>query len=563
MLGSPDAGVGGDPVVLPGHPCAQVVQPALPAVHQDPLHGLRVRLELEVRPLLLRTGERQVVAHRVHGLRAQDLLAPDGMASAGGELAALQQVELVDVVVDVGVPLRVRRPVERRVEHGVVEAVVVAEEVDELPVLLGSDGSPVTAQTSAEGFDAVEEAVGHLGPDPDHLPVHGRLGGCDAPVRRVRHGNVEVGTGEHPLRKFTESGRDPAEAVVIGHLLAELVERQDEAGDRLLLRGRLRPVAPRVDQVDADVRLAAFLADVAAGAAAASGATARDVHLVQVGTRLRVHQGVRLPDVDRTRVDQLREVPTQAVPVAGILVGRGVLVDLDVHQTQRRGDLGAVVPGGARRFALLAAGALDHVALVVVAPRQVPRFGALHALEPDVGVRSQVGAGQMAEVEVAVGSGRGREDEDRPLGESAARGTRGRGPGGERRVAPVQVEEDQVDVAVVLDDVRLEGLELAHRSRLHPDAPAVEDHPSGSGDDDEHLCLVVLVRIGGDAGGDPAPAGSGTHRLHGAHLDAECLVQILGGEDAHIHGWLPCSETCRTAVRSRCAASAAMAGASL
>ena len=105
MLRSPDTGVGGDPAVLPGDPCAQVVQPTLPAVHQDPLDGLRVCLELEVRPSPLRTRERQVVAHRVHGLRSKDLLAPDGMASAGGELAVLQQVELVDMVIDIGIPL--------------------------------------------------------------------------------------------------------------------------------------------------------------------------------------------------------------------------------------------------------------------------------------------------------------------------------------------------------------------------------------------------------------------------------------------------------------------------
>jgi hypothetical protein len=104
-----------------------------------------------------------------------------------------------------------------------VEAVVVAEEVDQLPVLLGSHGLPVTAQTPAEGLDAVEKAVGHLGPDPDHLPVRCRICGRDAPVRRVGYGNVEPGTREHPIRQFAESGRDPTETVVVGDLAAELV----------------------------------------------------------------------------------------------------------------------------------------------------------------------------------------------------------------------------------------------------------------------------------------------------------------------------------------------------
>jgi len=158
----------------------------------------------------------------------------------------------------------------------------------------------------------------------------------------------------------------------------------------------------------------------------------------------------------------------------------------------------------------------------------------------------------------------GVEDEDRPLREPAARGAGRCGSRGERRVAPVQVEEDEVDVSVVLDDVCLEGLELTHRPRLDPDTPAVERHPSRSGDDDEHFDLVVLVWIGGDARSDPAPAGSGAHLLHRAHLDTEHLVQFLGRKDGRLHRRLPWSVTFSSAVRSpsRCAASAAMAGAS-
>src|SRR5690606_28828190 len=91
--------------------------------------------------------------------------------------------------------------------------------------------------------------------------------------------------------------------------------------------------------------------------------------------------------------------------------GGVVLVELDVHRGEGLGDLGGVVRGGPGRVDAFALGEGGHIALEVVAARQVPGSIAVEALVSDVGVGAEVGAGEVAEVEVAVG-GRGRREHE-------------------------------------------------------------------------------------------------------------------------------------------------------
>ncbi len=495
MLPGPDQGLLDDPLVL--------------------LHG-------EVRPAGLRAGEGQVVPDAVHGVRAQDVLAPDGVPAAGGELVPVQQIELVDVVVDVRRPLRTGDLVERRAEDGVVEGVVVAEEVDDLPVVLRRAGPPVLAQRSAQPLDAVDEAEGQLDPDPDDLIRQVGLGRPHAPLRRVAERHVYPLALEHPVGQLAQPGRGPADVVVLQHLGPQFVQREREPGDGALPRHGPAPGRPRVDQVHAEVGLPALLADVAARRRSAGRAAAADVGLVEVLTALAVKQRRALLRGDPARVAQAGEERPERGRVPLIPAGVSDLVGMDVHEGQRLGDLAGVVLGHRLGRAALAPGALGHVALEVVGGGQVPHPGAVHPLEPDEGVGAQVGPGQVADVQPAVGRRRRREREHRAVAEPPPVGAR-RDPRGPRGVAPVEGREQHVVGAGVVQVVRLERLELEHHAGADRGALAVHHDVAAAGDDHEGLGLVVLVRVGVAAGRHPAPVRAHPERLDGAHVD---LAQV-------------------------------------
>ncbi|CAM5719690.1 hypothetical protein SALBM311S_00192 [Streptomyces alboniger] len=340
-----------------------------------------------------------------------------------------------------------------------------------------------------------------------------------------------------------------------GDVALEGVQRQHPPAYRAAAGGRCRRGGVGLGEIRDDVGLAALLADVAAGARTAAGAAALDVDLVEVLAALRVEEGVGLGDLDGAGGDDTGEEVLQPAPVVGVVVGDGVLVGRDVHQREGRGYLGAVVGRGLGGFAALGAGGGRHIALVVVAAGQVPGVGAVHPLVPDEDVGTEVGAGEVAEVEVAVGGGRGGEDEDRPLAEGLALGVL-RGGQGAPGIAPVLGEEDEILVAGVLQDVGLEGLEERHRAGGGRMSPPVDDELAAACDDHEELGLVVLMAVGGLAGGDPPPAGARAEALDAAHVDAEglgeCGVVVRVDDHAASFRW--------DGRGSRSAVSAAMAG---
>ncbi len=339
-----------------------------------------------------------------------------------------------------------------------------------------------------------------------------------------------------------------------GDLLAELVQRQRVPGRHALPGGLPGAPRARVDQVGAEVRFSALLADVAVRAAAAAGAASGHTHLVEVFAGLVVEQRGGLQRPHRAGLDHTGEEAPQALAVGLVRVRGRVLLDLDVHHPKRLGDLGGEVRRRLRRGLPVALGAVDDVALVVVAAGEVPGVHAVRPLEPDERVRAEVRPGQVPEVQVAVRRRRRGEHEDGAVAEPApARGLRG-GLGG---VSPVQVEEDQVLLAGVLDDVGLERLEPHDGAGRDRAAPVVDDQLARAADDDEDLGLVVLVRIAGRAGNDPAPARAGSEPGLRAHVDAERLGQVVGVVLADDHALVLCPDP----MRSRSAVSAATAGA--
>ena len=134
MLAGPGACVGDDAAEVTVETIAQAGEPLLPLANESVGTGAVELGATEIRALAFGAGAGEVVANGVNGVRSKNILAPDRVPPAGGELLAFEQVELVDVVVDVRVPFREGQPVQDRIEDRVVKAVVVAEEVHDLPV---------------------------------------------------------------------------------------------------------------------------------------------------------------------------------------------------------------------------------------------------------------------------------------------------------------------------------------------------------------------------------------------------------------------------------------------
>ena len=214
---------------------------------------------------------------------------------AGGwwRTSALQQVELVDVVVDVGLPVGVGQPIQHRVEHRVVEAVVVAEEVDDLPVLLGvrrpasrGPGGGPASRCRAESRSDIS------GQTQITWPVDVVLAGRDAPVGGVGDAACRGRSRRRPDRPVPAAGpgrgrgcggwRSPrgtrAAAATNGPVVPAAARR----------RSRLARGSTRSTQMLGSPHSSQMLPPVLA---AAAGAAAADVHLVEVPAALAVERG--------------------------------------------------------------------------------------------------------------------------------------------------------------------------------------------------------------------------------------------------------------------------------
>ena len=105
MLAGPGARVGSDAVIVLADAIAEAGQPRLPLPDEDIGDGAVEFGAAEVSTLLLGPGAAQIVTNAVDCVRGEDILAPDGVAAAGGEFLAFEQIELVDVIINVGIPL--------------------------------------------------------------------------------------------------------------------------------------------------------------------------------------------------------------------------------------------------------------------------------------------------------------------------------------------------------------------------------------------------------------------------------------------------------------------------
>jgi hypothetical protein len=175
-------------------------------------------------------------------------------------------------------------PVQRGDEDRVVEGVVVAVEVNDLPVRLRPVGAPVPAEPAAQQLDVVQEAVPEVQPVPDDLSLRRVvLDRWHPPLRRMRDRHVEPVALEQAVRQLPRPRGDASHMVVRLDVRAELVQRQDVPGDRSHAGRGGGQAGARRQEVDAEVRLAALLADVPAGGRAAGRAAARHVGLVEIG----------------------------------------------------------------------------------------------------------------------------------------------------------------------------------------------------------------------------------------------------------------------------------------
>ena len=329
---------------------------------------------------------------------------------------------------------------------------------------------------------------------------------------------VDALTLEDPARELAQPGGGAPDMVVLLHIRAELVQGQRVPDDRARTWFGGAVGRAWLDQVDAEVGLAALLTNVPAGGTAAGGAAAADVRLIQILSRLAVEQGGALLAGDAPGADEAGEERLKRAGVTFVPAGVGDLVGLDVHQPEGFLDLGAVVRSNLGGRPSLTPGAFRDVTLEVVSSGQVPYGRAVHALEPDEHVGAQVGPGEVTDVEPAIGRRRRGEREDRPVAESPAISP-GRGPRGAIGVAPVERGEDQIGRAGVVEVVRLERLELDEHAGRHRPALAVHDEVAVTADDHERLSLVVLMRIRMKAWRNLPPRRAHTHRLDRSHID--------------------------------------------
>src|SRR5580658_1465868 len=98
----------------------------------------------------------------------------------------------------------------------------------------------------------------------------------------------------------------------------------------------------------------------------------------------------------------------------------------------------------------------------------------------------------MAEVKIAVWRRRRREDENGPASHSLAAALLRR-VGRPRRVAPIDVDEQQIVVADIPQDMGLERLEEYHRAGLDAVWNVVDDDFAPTAQDDEHLRFVMAM----------------------------------------------------------------------
>ena len=274
---------------------------------------------------------------------------------------------------------------------------------------------------------------------------------------------------------------------ILGQFIGQRAQAEEQA--RLDLQLGLAAIAldPWLGQVDALVRPATGFAGVAIAALAAMRAAAMNERLVQ-GITAVVDEYRGVLGIDQAFVMQALQVLMHEIGIGTLVVRGDEKVHVDAEHAPGVADRFGIVLGAVDGCAAFLRRAGDHIGLVVIPATAIERLCPCTCQNALEHVARNIGAAEMAKVQVAIGRGRSGENQ---CVAHRLHGHRVRGTG-----IPIQRVKLQGYVFTeVVHGVRFEALAMNGVTRRYLQRFVRGTHHAMPGSEHEDFIFEMIVRL--------------------------------------------------------------------